>query len=216
MINSKNKEEITEISVLIFICLITLIGFIAPFTHVFYNNSETPGIFGFSHMSSFLFATGFPTLSVAAGVLFYFVSRKLTGVLSRAFSIIAFLFAYVGVFFLTWAFSPSIKDFNPAFYYLSMIGVAFTVTIILLLFSKYIFGLIKKVEKTGDFHHQSRYKKIKMLLDQAEELHEKNEITMEEYLAVIENIEKDYLTIKKEISEENAKMIIKDYISKLS
>ena len=135
-----------KISIFVFLGVVTFTGFIAPFAHVFYNNSGIPGIFGFDHMSGFLYAIGFPILSIASGTLFHFVARKLAGVLSRAFTIIAFLFNYVGIFFLTWAFMPVAQDFAPVYYYLSMIGMAFAVTVILHLISRYILTVVGKVD----------------------------------------------------------------------
>lgn len=143
--SSLQKTGKKEISILVFIGIVSLLGLAAPFSHIFYDDS-VPGVLGFPKMSSFLFAVGFPVLSVSAGVLFYFVSRKLTGVLAKGFSFIAFLFAYVGIFFLTWIFIPFIKDFNSMYYYLSIIGITFTVTWVLFLFSKYIFGIVGKID----------------------------------------------------------------------
>ena len=100
--------------------------------------------------------------------------------------------------------------------------VAFIAFFFLMIFftHKTIKLIAKKIEKvknnnTTTSQNQSRYKKIKMLLNHVEELYEKDEINTETYIAVIENIEKDYINIKKEINEENAKAILNDYISKL-
>ncbi|WP_074408142.1 hypothetical protein [Aquimarina megaterium] len=97
-------------------------------------------------MSSFLFAVGFPTLSICAGILLGIAGKELSGSISKGFSLCSFLFFFVGLFFLTWALAPSVKDFDPYYYYASMIGISILFTVILKFFSSHIFSISKNVE----------------------------------------------------------------------
>jgi hypothetical protein len=62
----------------------------------------------------------------------------------------------------------------------------------------------------------NRYEKIKIMLSAAKESYNKGEITSEMYLSLVENIEKDFLALKKEIDDENARRMLNKYISKIS
>ncbi len=98
-----------------------VLGIVAPFIHVFYLNSGVKGLFGFQEMESFLFAIGFPILSMSSGILFFYASKNLIETnLKVAYGLFSSIFFYIGVFFLTWALIPTITDFEAIWYYGSL------------------------------------------------------------------------------------------------
>ncbi|TSE03049.1 hypothetical protein [Aquimarina algiphila] len=119
--------------------VIGAIGLITPFIHIPFNGTEVSGAFGFKKMSSLLFAVGLPILSISASLLLFLASKSiLQKDLSKVFRIFSYLFGFVGFFFLSWTLAPSINDFNPILYYLSMIGISIVMVFVNKGLSSYI------------------------------------------------------------------------------
>jgi hypothetical protein len=141
------RVNVTKFKVLTAIGVIGFIGFIAPFVHIPFNQSGVKGIFGFEKMSSFLFAIGFPVLSLCAGVLLLFATSFFGGFLRRGFRLISFSFFFVAAFFLSWTFIPSISDFDARAYYAAMIILSLLFSLIIYYLSKVTFQSLTRSEK---------------------------------------------------------------------
>lgn len=117
-----------------YLAFITLIGLFAPFSHIFWLNSEQEGFFGFQLMSSFLFAIGFPLTSVCFGLIIKFFSDDLK-TFKKAGYIISNLFVFVGFYFIAWAIWPQ-QDLPAELYSAALITIAVLVTILVDYLSK--------------------------------------------------------------------------------
>ncbi len=144
----REKKGVNRQNILVFIIgFFGLIGFLAPFSHVVFNKTNIEGIFGFSKMSSFLFAVGFPILAINAGFILDITSRSIMDKhLSKILLRVSFLFYFVGLFFLTWALAPSIpEDFPPFVYYFSMIIISLFFLQVIHKATRYINNLNEKI-----------------------------------------------------------------------
>jgi len=104
-------------------------GFIAPYAHIPFNTNDSEGIFGFSYMSSFLFAIGFPIFVVCISVLLFYASGFMPEQLKKLFRVFAILSGFTGFYFLVWSINPLVeKDFHPSFYYGAMILISAALT----------------------------------------------------------------------------------------
>lgn len=102
-----------------------MLGFLAPYSHIPYNNNDSEGIFGFAWMSSFLFATGFPVFLLTLGFLLYYAADFMPANMDRMFRVFAFLTAFTGLFFLSWSLNPfEEKDYSPMLYYGAMVFIS--------------------------------------------------------------------------------------------
>ncbi|WP_155839720.1 hypothetical protein [Aquimarina latercula] len=194
----EKKAKRNELTTVIIVSTFGLIGFLAPFSHVFFNNTDTPGMFGFKKMSSLLYAIGFPLLSISAGLILYFGSKVITGKLAGLFSKVSFLFFFVGIFFLVWALAPSIPDDFPAFvYYFSMVVVSLYFSRVMRIFSNYILGLTGKIEKmielVGNIRVNHFFKMAYKASDKA---------NIEEINADIEDFDNEVFEVLDEVSKD--------------
>lgn len=127
------------------ITVVGTIGIIAPFIHILFIDSGVEGVFGFQDLETFLFCAGFPLLSISAGFLLLFAST-ISSEFRRIFTIFSILFLFVGMFFLIWSLMPSVKDFDPLYYYSAMVFISIGGTIIFYYFNKALIVLNKKIE----------------------------------------------------------------------
>lgn len=109
-----------------------LFGFLAPYIHIPFNIYDSPGILGFTWMSSFFFAIGFPVFIMALALMLQYASSYLPGQLKKVFRIMACLSFFTGFYFLFWALNPFLEsDFHPIFYYGAMMLISMRVTKVL-------------------------------------------------------------------------------------
>lgn len=109
--------------------LVFVLGFIAPYAHIPYNTNDSEGIFGFSYMSSFFFAIGFPIFVVCLSVLLFFASSFMPDSLKKLFRVFSVLSAFTGFYFLVWSINPYVEDdFHPSFYYGAMALISAVLT----------------------------------------------------------------------------------------
>lgn len=144
---SFRRVNAIKLRIIIFIGVIGLIGFIAPFIHIFYNKTGIEGVFNFPLMSQFFFAIGFPILALSAGILQIFITSFIGGFLRTCFRLIAFGFLFVAGYFLIWALLPGISDFSKSVYYVTMISLSFLFSCILYFISKITFQSLTRSEK---------------------------------------------------------------------
>ncbi|MFL1896845.1 hypothetical protein ACJRPK_14150 [Aquimarina sp. 2-A2] len=145
--------ETNLVGLLVFITVIAVIGFLSPLSHVYYLENDEEGVFGFTWMSSFLFAIGFPIYSLCMGFFMNLASTLFSTVEKKKFKIMAIVFKVLGVksfflgaLFLVWSFSPNVKDFDPSVYYRSLVLVSVLISISLVYFSNYVFNVNKTIK----------------------------------------------------------------------
>ncbi len=149
-----------------------LTGFIAPYSHIVFNNTSAKGVFGFPTMSSFLFSIGFPVFGIVLAFLLNYASDYLPNGLNKVFKIFSTLTAFTGFYFLIWAINPYVeKDFHPAFYYGSMIFVSTILAYSLKLYSRSSVSVLKS---------KIRYIMNLMIVDAVKKGHVKDEDRYEE------------------------------------
>ncbi len=168
---TKLKPQVTK-GASFFLGAVFFIGFIAPFIHIPFNNLGVDGVFGFRTMEGFLFAIGFPVLTIVLSILLYYSSNFMPKILNKSFRIFAFLAGFIGFYFLIWSLNPfSDKDFHPAFYYgaMTIISAAFSYS---LKFSNWI--------TNGNLKAKIRYIMGLMVEDALEKGHVRDEERYEE------------------------------------
>ncbi len=181
----------------VFILSIALIGLIAPFIHIPWTINDTEGIFGFKHMSSFLFALGLPIVSISAGILFYLVTKFLSGSIKTTFLLIGYAFSYVGIFFILWTIlMPPKEDFHPIFYFLSIISLAVLGTYIVMLFSKYAFNALSAFQSLLKAIGEFRITQLAKSSDQDE-----NSSAKKEKLEILDDLDKKIFQSLEEITK---------------
>lgn len=104
-IGTATESQTTKSSVYGFI-LVTIIT-VFPFIH---NFTKGEGVFGFSYMSSFLFALSLPVVMICSGLLMLLTKEK-------AFKKVSIVLLFSGFFYLFYALLP-ITDFNLSTYIL--------------------------------------------------------------------------------------------------
>lgn len=123
--STKTKLKVQGATIKIALFLVFVFGFIAPYAHIPFNTNDSEGVFGFTYMSSFLFAIGFPIFLVCISVLLFYASGFMPIQLKKLFRVFSVLSGFTGFYFLVWAMNPLVeKDFHPAFYYGSMILIS--------------------------------------------------------------------------------------------
>jgi len=108
-----------------FLVSIFILGFFGPFLHIPYNINDKEGVFGFTWMSSFLFAIGFPLFLISLSFLLYYASDFLPKGLKRVFRTFSILTAFTGFFFISWILNPfEENDYHPGIYFGAMIIIS--------------------------------------------------------------------------------------------
>jgi len=95
--------------------LLTIIGVTAPFSHLL-SSSDQVGILGYTYMTSFLFAVGFPISMVSFALLLKYGSQKMIDGYSKPFNQISNIILFVGCFYILWVLLP-IQDYSKSVYY---------------------------------------------------------------------------------------------------
>ncbi len=152
--------------------VVFLTGFIAPYSHIVFNNSGVGGIFGFTKMSSFLFSVGFPIFGIVLAFLLKYAANYLPNELNRIFNTFSFLTFFTGFYFLLWAINPYVeKDFHAFFYYGSMIAISIVLSYA---FKQYTVSTIDVLK------NKIRYIMNLMIVDAIKKGHVKDEDRYEE------------------------------------
>lgn len=133
-----------------YLALLCLIGFTAPFWHVFHGISQREGLFGYKYMSSFLYALGLPVFAISVGLLFLYAVRYIDASHRKLFRSIAFIPLFIGCYYLIAVFIPKsllldafgVRDFGNWVYYTIMIFMSVT--------SGYLFSLFQKAIYTAE------------------------------------------------------------------
>ncbi|WP_272152149.1 hypothetical protein [Tenacibaculum aiptasiae] len=136
----------------IYLTLITLIGCLAPFLHIFYGISDAKGLFGYKYMSSFLYAIGNRLCLLSAGLLLYIASSKINNEYRKIFKLISYMFLFVATFFIIHIIVPKKKlfgtpDFPTYYYWISMISLSLISGKLLLLIQKAVLYSEEKFKK---------------------------------------------------------------------
>ena len=123
-----------------------IIGTLAPYVHIFFSSSNAEGYFGFPDLETLLFCVGFPVLTISAGCLLFFSSKHVIAELKNVFKVFSVLFLFTGSFFLSWSLMPSVKDYDPIYYYTAMTLISIGGTIIFYYLNTALTSLNKKIE----------------------------------------------------------------------
>jgi glycosyltransferase involved in cell wall biosynthesis len=154
-IQTSNVRQTTEIATesltiknklsLIYLFIVSLIGFTAPFWHVFHGISQREGVFGYKYMSSFLYALGNPVFMVCIGLLFIYAIRFIDNdSFKKVFRVISFIPLAIGCYYLIAVFIPKsilldvfgVRDYGNWVYY--------SIMAIMSLISGYTFKMFQK------------------------------------------------------------------------
>ena len=116
----------------IYITVLGVITLLAPFAHIFVNQSKE-GILGYPYMASFLFAIGFPLAFISVGVMLHYCATKMESDFKKGFSFISYMIVAIGGFYIAWSLIPA-QDFTRVTYY----GTLVSLTIVLVIAIKYL------------------------------------------------------------------------------
>ncbi|MEL4307399.1 hypothetical protein [Joostella sp. CR20] len=122
-----------------------IIGAFAPFFHIFFlrENDIEINNYGFTYLSTLLYALGFPITLTCVGTLCRFVSFNIIAQFKRPFLVASHLFTATGVFFITWTIYASKEDMNMTYYYLILL----TITVVTTAFLSYLNNSINQTTK---------------------------------------------------------------------
>jgi hypothetical protein len=138
--------ESNKTKIHLYLTFLAAVAILSPFLHVFYLFNETEGIFGFSFMSSFLFAISLPLMAIATGLLLKFASTKLPTNLGFAFNYISNSLLFLGFFFLSYTFIPVI-DLPVIVYFSSVAILSIILTVCTHYFHKAILTTEQRLKK---------------------------------------------------------------------
>jgi hypothetical protein len=109
-----------------------LVGFTAPFWHIFYGINDNEGLCGYAYMSSFLFAIGNRVFTLCFSLLFVMASFRIEDQFKMVFRRVALMGVLVSLFFIFQILISKkllmqtfgINDLHVGFYYAAMVLMA--------------------------------------------------------------------------------------------
>lgn len=121
-----------------------VIGFTAPFWHIFYGVNDNEGLFGYTYMSSFLFAIGNRICLLVFSLLFIMALKHIEGPFKNFFRNVAYMGLFVSCFFLVQILISKrvlmnafgVADLHRSFYYVAMAVMAICSGMLATLFQK--------------------------------------------------------------------------------
>lgn len=90
----------------IYITLVAFGALLSPFTNLLYYGSTEKGIFGFTYMSSFLFAIGYPLMAFFFGLLLRIAAKQIESEIKTVFKIVSRAIIFTACFYIYWAIMP--------------------------------------------------------------------------------------------------------------
>ncbi|WP_146169842.1 hypothetical protein [Kordia periserrulae] len=127
---------------IILISIGAVIGFTAPFIHIFLDKDSEIEVFGYYNARMFFYAVGIPITLFVGSVCTYFSSMFIhISLIKKIMTFISFMLMAISIYYITWSIWAK-KDFNDYLYYSSII--------ILSLLVSYLFSiLIKRTTKNA-------------------------------------------------------------------
>lgn len=129
--------QTTGSKLLVLIILIgAVIGFTAPFIHIFLDKKSEVEVFGYYNARMFFYAIGVPITLFISSVATYFSSLFIHIALFRKIMIfISFMLMSISIYYITWSLWAR-NDFDEFYYYTSIIILSFLISYLFILFIK--------------------------------------------------------------------------------
>jgi hypothetical protein len=90
----------------IYITLVAFGALLSPFANLLYYGSTAKGILGFTYMSSFLFAIGYPLMAFFFGILLKISAYHIENDMRKIFELLSRAVIVTACFYIYWALVP--------------------------------------------------------------------------------------------------------------